>query len=331
MQYSKYIGHENQISGVEEVRLVEGRGNNMRLFQARNGQGLECAISVDRCADIYRVTFKGYNIGYFAPCGWVAPTYYNCENQNSWLPTFTGGFLTTCGLENAGIPCNDDGEVLPQHGTIANTPAEHAFWCREKDALVIEADIRDAQLFKRKLILHRNIRISTVENKITVTDTVENLGHETSPVMMMYHMNMGYPLLSENSIVDIPSDAVVARDARAAEDLDTHLKILKPTAGFEEQCYFHSFNDIGKAKIFNPEIGVGLSISYDAKNLPCLTEWKMMGEHDYVLGLEPGNCTPMGRENLRKDGNLQFVNPGESVTFTFDVDFFNDINSWELA
>ena len=37
MQYSKYLGHEQQLSGVEEHRLVGGKGDGMRLLEVRNG------------------------------------------------------------------------------------------------------------------------------------------------------------------------------------------------------------------------------------------------------------------------------------------------------
>lgn len=331
MQYNHYVGHENQIYGVEEMRLVEGKGDNLRLFHVRNGEGLECMISPDRCTDIYRITYKGYNMSYFAPCSWVTPQYYNGENNDSWLPCFTSGFLTTCGLNNVGVPCEDDGVLLPQHGTISATPAEHAWWHIDEKDIIIEADMRDAKLFGAKLLMHREIRISKETSKIKITDTVENHGDTITPVMIMYHMNMGYPLLSENAIVDIPSDTVIPRDARAAENTDTCLKMLKPTAGFAEQCYFHTFKKEGKAKIFNPDIGVGLSISFDPNNLYCFTQWKMMGVHDYVLGLEPGNCTPMGRNAMRDEGKLQYIEPGETVKFEVCVDFYHNIDAWKNA
>lgn len=104
MQYSKYLGHEQQLSGVEEHRLVGGKGDGMRLLEVRNGKGLECTVSADRCADLSRVTFMGRNIGYFSPCGYVAPAYYDKEGSN-WLKSFTAGFLTTCGLTAVGSPC----------------------------------------------------------------------------------------------------------------------------------------------------------------------------------------------------------------------------------
>ena len=37
------------------------------------------------------------------------------------------------------------------------------------------------------------------------------------------------------------------------------------------------------------QLGIGLSISFDATELDGFVEWKMMGVRDYVLGLECGN------------------------------------------
>lgn len=127
MRYSDYIGHPMQLCGVEEVRLCGGTGDGMRLLQVRNESGLEFTVSADRCADITRMTYKGQNIGYFSPCGYVAPTYYD-NVDDGFLSSFTAGFLTTCGLANVGSPCEDNGELLPLHGTISNTPCERIWW-----------------------------------------------------------------------------------------------------------------------------------------------------------------------------------------------------------
>ena len=34
-------------------------------------------ISLDRCGDIVKLNLKGDNFGYFAPCGYVSPKYYD--------------------------------------------------------------------------------------------------------------------------------------------------------------------------------------------------------------------------------------------------------------
>lgn len=60
-----YIGHETQLSGVEEHRLVGGKGDGMRLYEATNGKGLELTLSPDRNGDITRLRYKGINMSYF--------------------------------------------------------------------------------------------------------------------------------------------------------------------------------------------------------------------------------------------------------------------------
>ena len=55
MDKSAYIGHDSQLCGVEEHRLVGGKGDGMRLLEIRNGLGLELTVSADRCCDISRL------------------------------------------------------------------------------------------------------------------------------------------------------------------------------------------------------------------------------------------------------------------------------------
>ena len=47
----------------------------------------------------------------------------------------------------------------------------------------------------------------------------------------------------------------------------------------------------------------------------------MMGEFEYVLGIEPGNAYPDGRDVMREKGLLKFIAPGETkaheVCFSF--------------
>ena len=43
-----YIGHDSQLYGVEEHRLVGGKGDGMRLYEISNGRGLELTVSPDR-------------------------------------------------------------------------------------------------------------------------------------------------------------------------------------------------------------------------------------------------------------------------------------------
>ena len=47
-----------------------------------------------------------------------------------------------------------------------------------------------------------------------------------------------------------------------------------------------------------------------------------MGVRDYVLGLEPGNCTPDGRDVMRRNGLLKFLEAGERMAYEIRVSLF---------
>lgn len=318
-----YIGHDSQVYGIEEHRLVGGKGDGMRLLEVNNGKGLELTVSLDRAADISRLRFRGINMSYFSPCGYVAPAYYDCVGGN-WLKSFTAGFLTTCGLRAVGSPCVDEGEELPLHGTIANQPAESAYWLEENGELVVRATVKDEGIFAPKLRLMREIRVSLEKNDVTICDTIENTGDTKQPLEILYHMNMGYPLLDEDSVVEIPSIGVTPRDDHAAEDIENWMHMIKPEAGYVERCYYHKFEKEGKASIYQPKLGQGLEITFDAEELDGFVEWKMMGVRDYVLGLECGNCYPDGRDVMRRMGMLKFLEPDEKKTYQVKVKMFMD-------
>lgn len=318
-----YIGHDSQISGIEEHRLVGGKGDGMRLLEVNNGKGMEMVVLPDRCADISRLRYKGVNLSYFSPCGYVAPSYYESKGAD-WLKSFTAGYLTTCGLQAVGSPCVDEGEAMPLHGSIGNTPAEHWYWTEDEDNYIVFADIKDEGIFSRKLRLQRKLRISKNKNQFDIIDTISNTGVQEEPFEILYHMNMGYPLLDEDSVVEIPASKVLPRDEHAANDIENCLRMEKPQVGYQERCYYHVFADEkGQASIYQPKLGMGLKITFDAKELDGFVEWKMMGVRDYVLGLECGNCYPDGRDVMRKTGMLKFLQPGESKTYQVTVQIYD--------
>ncbi len=318
-----YIGNSLQIRGAERYTLQEGRGDGMHFVYVRNGLGLEAWISLDRAGDLSRVIYKGDNMGYFAPCGYVAPAYYDGVGAG-FLKSFTAGFCTTCGLTAVGSPCTDEGEELPLHGTLSHIPAE-LFALEENDKeLTVRLRVRDHRLFGRKLTLTRTYRFSYTDSIISMEDIVCNEADTASPYMILYHCNMGYPLLDENSRVVIPNNRITPRNTHAAAHMEKALQMEAPQTGYEECCYYYDIKEkdgIARVGIFSPGICKGVMLAYDKQVLPRFTQWKMMGKTDYVLGLEPGNCTPDGRDVLRHNRELFFLQPSEcgttAVTFRF--------------
>ncbi|MBQ9274331.1 MAG: aldose 1-epimerase family protein [Succinivibrio sp.] len=311
-----YLGHPSQLSFVEEHRLIgAGKGDGMRLYQVSNGRGLDLTVSPDRNGDITRLRYRGVNLSYLSPCGYVAPAYYD-RFGDRFLSSFTAGFLTTSGLQNVGAPGKDGEEEVPLHGSIANIPTTHSYWTEEEGRIVIHTLTRDEVMFGRKLTLERTLTVSTTEDVFTIADKVTNTNDHDESVQILYHMNMGYPLLDEDSVITIPSSKVEGRTELAQSELGEWSKMEKPTAGYQERCYYHYFADgKGLASIYQPKLKIKLQMEYDAKLLDTFLEWKMMGQREYVLGLEPGNCLLDGRGVLRQKGQLKFLKPGESKTY----------------
>lgn len=317
---NKYIGNSMQLYGVEEMRLSGGKGDGMRMLCVRNGKGLEFWVSLDRCADITRLSLKGDNFSFISACGYVSPKYYDKEGVG-FLKSFTAGFCTTCGLTAVGNPCVDDGEELPLHGTISNTPCESYGYRVDDKNIYIWATVRDAEIFSHKLILEREYVVSLEKNTIKMTDTVKNIGSDEAPYEILYHCNMGYPLLCEDTVIEIPASEVIPRNKHSEEGLKDCLKVETPQKDYEEMCFYHKLSGKAEVSIYNPNIKKGMKMHYDTKELKFFTQWKMMGEYDYVMGLEPGNCNPDGRDVMRKSGQLEFIRPGKSKTQTIEFEF----------
>lgn len=87
----------------------------------------------------------------------------------------------------------------------------------------------------------------------------------------------------------------------------------------------------GLAALLNPNLlenGLGVYIKTDLKQLPYFTQWKTMGEGEYVVGLEPCNCMTLGREKERQRGTLRMIQPGEVKDFKIEVGIVENIEDF---
>ena len=57
----------------------------------------------------------------------------------------------------------------------------------------------------------------------------------------------------------------------------------------------------------------------------------MMGEKDYVLGLEPMIATLDGRNALKESGKLPYIEAGEEKAFDVCVDFYDNQTVFDNA
>ena len=122
------------------------------------------------------------------------------------------------------------------------------------------------------------------------------------------------------SLEEETKENVIGMEQPFVFGLDIGTRNVVGTVGYQEECFYHTFADQnGTASIYQPKLGVGLEMSFDAKELDAFVEWKMMGVRDYVLGLECGNCYPNGRKDMRESGMLKFLQPGEKKEYRVKI------------
>ena len=306
----------------------EGKAHGCRLLDVWTGSGLRFQVNADRALDLSSCEFQGLPLTWRSPAGDVHPAYYDPIGLG-WLRSFAGGLLATCGLDQFGSPSEDGGAAFGLHGRVSNTPAyqvnHRAYWDGENYRLEISAEIRQAALFGENLVLRRQIKTGLGSNCIRIDDVVTNEGFETSPHMLLYHFNPGFPLVNEHSRLHLTSEETLPRDEAARPGLAEWNSFQAPTPGYREQVFIHRpFADsTGTATIelHNPKLGIGLRWQYATDNLPYLMEWKMMGKGAYVVGIEPANCNGLGgRAATRAKGWLPVLEPGESRAYHIDLE-----------
>lgn len=228
--------------GVKDYFINSGKADGVRAVDIRNGNGLELTILPGRALDIASFSYKGMNLSYISSTGIVAPQYFS-ETGQGFLRNFYGGFLTTCGLTNVGAACNDNGEELGSHGRIANIPAEEVYagtdYTDGTPVMKVRGRMRESKFFGENITMEREISMRYGENKVHIKDIVENNGFRTEPFMILYHFNLGYPLLTGNSFLIAPSTVVTPRDIDAEKGISEYKVFQSPTLGYKEQVFYH--------------------------------------------------------------------------------------------
>lgn len=322
---SKYIGNINQLFDVKTYKLCGGKAEGVLCTEIDDGAGMNVVIAADKCMDLQQIRYKGYGTAYIGEAGIVSPVYFTHDGFE-FLRAFTPGSLTTCGLTSIGSPTTDDGEELGLHGRIGNIPADEYSVTRDGDIVKISGIMRQWRLFGENLTLKREYVIKYASNEIIFTDTVTNKGYRTVPHMQLYHFNFGYPFISEDARIYLPTDEVTSRSPFSEERKAGWDVLTSPVDGEDEVCYYHKMrkNEKGEstAVIYNHKLGIGSCYRYDAVKLDTFVNWKVCGSGEYVVGLEPGNGKVDGRDLSRQNGDLKFIAPGETVSCKFSLKFF---------
>ncbi|PSL43117.1 uncharacterized protein DUF4432 [Chitinophaga niastensis] len=330
------LSHHSQLGGIETAVLDNGAGRGTRIAWINTGTGLRYKVVIDRAMDIADAFYNQHSLAWLSHGGITAPL-RSSDKGLDWLQTFGGGLMTTCGLIHVGGPETDAFGERGLHGPISNTPAEIIAIIQPDPVaghmeMSITGVMQQARVLGPQLVLKRTISGTLGQATIRIRDEVINRGNTIAPHMLLYHFNLGWPLVNEGASI-CWQGAWQPRDGNpnhifqnknnyhlCPAPMDSHAGTGEEAAIIDIRAAADGWCTCG---IHNPALGIALSLRFQKKQLPWLTNWQHWGKGEYVTGLEPGTHPPVGQSKAREQGTLLFLEPGESRSYELQIDLLH--------
>ncbi len=293
------ISNFRQIASIQRYTITEGREKGLDVIDCNNGK-LRFLLNVTKALDVMQLWHEGQNMSFVSKNAFTA-------REIDFLNRFEGGMIYTCGLDNMG---RRDGYIL--HGTHHNQNAEiiHAE-CNE-DGITVEAIVRETALFGQNLVFRRKVFTAIESGSVSIEDTIENAGHSEASYGILYHINLGYPMLDKDTKIVADCEAINARTQFATDNIDSAFNMTDSVVGQDEMCYYLTLNK-PKISLVNEKIGKSFTVAYSKETLPYFLEWKSMASGDYALGLEPTTSI------LDDEFKYKTLAPNEKKTFNITL------------
>ena len=334
--YNK-ISNTAQLGGIETSVMDNGAGRGTRIAWINTGTGLRFKVVIDRAMDIADTFYNEHSLAWLSHSG-ITSAQPMSDKSIDWLKTFGGGLLVTCGLSHVGGPESDEFGERGIHGEISNIPAEIESIIQPdplsgKMDMSITGIIRQSQALGSRLELRRTISATLGKSVIRIHDQVINKGNTDAAHMLLYHCNLGWPLVDEGSKI-VWNGLWKARDGNPnklfneANDFKTCPPPLDDHQGSGEEAAFIDIeadnSGFCNCGIDNQKIGLSLTIKFQKNQLPWLTNWLHFGKGEYVVGLEPGTNPPIGQSQARGQNKLIHLAPGETRNYALEIEVYNN-------
>lgn len=293
------ISNFQQIASLRRYTLTEGRERGLDVIDCDNGN-IRFLLNVSKALDIMQLYHRGQNISFLSKNAFSV-------RETDFSSRFEGGMLYTCGVDSV-----DGREGFAVHGSVHNMPAEITRAECNEDGITVEAIIRNTALFGRNMTLYRKIYSKLGTGTVRVEDKLKNEAFTKENYCILYHVNLGYPMLDEGCTIEGDIVSAEPRTALAKENFADRFIITSPEAGREENCYFLKFK-CGIISLNNIKLGKSFTLEFSKDTLPCFIEWKSMASGDYALGLEPSTT------ELDDKFAYSTLDPGEAVDFSISL------------
>jgi Domain of unknown function (DUF4432) len=348
------VGHLQQWGGTRLVTLADGPERGVRVVEFRTTSGLEFAVLVDRCFDLAWARFQGRSIAWHSPTGFLSPGLAEIDPGLGWLRTFGGGLLVTCGLDHIFDPETDSeddyreagrrgGTAYGLHGRASALPGRLISYGEEwRDGvchLFAEGEMYQATALAENIRLVRRVETTLDGRFVRWTDRVENAWHLPTSHMLLYHINFGAPLLSEQTEVHLPTSGVTWTTPSVRADEQESFRVFAPPAhGFAQQTFEHRMrpradNRVEAAIVNRSDAGRpwGVVLDYDSERFPHFFQWRYLASGNYVTAFEPSTNSARGRAAARADGELTLLEPGETRSSTTTLTIVDGVEECSAA
>ena len=312
-------------------RLHGARSEGVELLRVNTGP-MEVTFVPSRGMGIWKIACDGIEIGWNSPTrGPVHPQFVPIFDPSGigWLEGFDE-LLVRCGLLSNGAPqFNARGQLeYPLHGRIANLPVEYVELTvdAENDEIAVETVTCETRFLIYDLRLKSTVRLKAGSRKLAIEDIVLNASARPASMQLLYHINVGRPVLEGGGYVHLPTQRIVPRNAHAAKDIATWNQYAEPTDGYSEQVYFTEplADQQGwtTAMLSNASSSIGVSVRSQTATLPYFIVWKnTTAERDgYVTGLEPATGFPNPRSFEETQNRVVPLAPNEQKTFQVELE-----------
>ena len=319
--------------GVRSRRLLGGRRDGVLLVELIAGR-TRVFVLPGRGLGIWKIVSGDEQFGWNSPVrGPVHPSWVPLSEPSGigWLEGFDE-LVARCGLVSNGAPDFDAAGRLVHglHGRIANLPAHEVRVVLDEatGTITLEAAVDETRFLVHSLRMRTSLVIHADRADVAWRDTVENLSDRPTTMQMLYHVNVGPPLLGPGAEVVADVEEVAPRDAAAVPDVPSWSSYAPPLEGRGEQVHFLKLRPAADgraaAMLVAPDRQRAMKLSWLAESLPCFTLWKNQGgEADgYVTGLEPATNYPNPRSFEETQGRVVTLAPYASITFDLAIEPF---------